>query len=466
MFGSQERQSADDPPGRWLTQGFWAAQPWREMLRLAWPIAISMLSYSVMTLADTLFVGRLGTASLAGVGLAGTMAFTLICFPMGLLRGVKTLVSQARGANLERAERIEKSYLSATLLIGLAMSVVVIAIGYALLPLISQLSDGAEASVVAREYFAIRVLGTPMLMTYVALREVRYGRGDSRTPMIATVIGNVLNVGLDYLFIFVFDFGAPGAAWATVIAQLVEAAILVGLQIPLGFGFKTVRVRHVREVFSVGLPIGLQFLLEVASFALVVALLAGYSDLETAAHQIALQLIHFSFLPCLAVSEAAGVMSGQLVGAGRIRAVRAVAFRGVVLTIAYALLGVIAFTFFRGQLVSLFTSEAELMHRAGQLLVVAAIFQIFDASLIVAYGTLRGTGDVKVPAMIGIACAWVFTPTLTWFLGLHLEMGALGAWIGLCGEIVFIAIFLWWRLLSFSWRDVARRQRRVAANAS
>ena len=76
----------------------WRTAPRAELLRLAWPIAVSMVSYAVMTLADTLFVGRIGPAALAGVGLGGTAAFVAICFPMGLLRGVKINVSQAVGA--------------------------------------------------------------------------------------------------------------------------------------------------------------------------------------------------------------------------------------------------------------------------------------------------------------------------------------------------------------------------------
>ena len=76
----------------------WAAKPLPELVRLSWPITVSMLSYSVMTLADTLIVGRLGSAQLAGIGLGGIAAFAIICFSMGLLRSTKVLVSQAVGA--------------------------------------------------------------------------------------------------------------------------------------------------------------------------------------------------------------------------------------------------------------------------------------------------------------------------------------------------------------------------------
>src|SRR5215467_15664331 len=82
----------------------WTARPGRELLRLAWPITVSMVSFSTMTLASTAFVAQVGADELAGVGLAGVVGFALVCFGIGLLRGAKTLVSQAVGAN--RQDRI------------------------------------------------------------------------------------------------------------------------------------------------------------------------------------------------------------------------------------------------------------------------------------------------------------------------------------------------------------------------
>jgi MATE family multidrug resistance protein len=422
-----------------------------------------MLSYSVMTLADTLFVGQLGSAALAGVGLAGTAAFALICFPVGLLRGVKVLVSQAHGAG---NHGVERSFLGAGLSVGVLLSIGVIGAGLVVAGILPSLTDSAEAGQIAGSYLGVRLVSTPAVMVYVALRELRYGVGDARSPMVATVIGNSLNVGLDYLFIFVLDFGAPGAAWATVIAQAVECAVLLVAQSGQGFGLRRFTARHVRELVSTGFPMGGQFLLEVAAFSVIVVMLAGRADLEMAAHQIALQMIHFSFLPCLAIGEAAGVMSGQAVGAGRFHWVRGVSFRGLTITLAYGVTSALVFLVFRHELAGLFTEEAALLSRAAQLLLIASVFQIFDASLIVAYGALRGAGDVKVPAAMAIVCSWLFTPFLTWWLGLELGWGAVGAWIGLCLEIMTLATLLWWRLLSGRWRAAAERQRAIAAEAS
>ena len=101
----------------------WSQRPARELLRLAWPITISMLSFGVMTLVDTLFVSTLGTSALAGVGLAATSTFALYCFSFGLLRGTKTLVSQAIGAGKHGEVSTHLGAgLTAALILGLASS--------------------------------------------------------------------------------------------------------------------------------------------------------------------------------------------------------------------------------------------------------------------------------------------------------------------------------------------------------
>src|SRR5688500_20141923 len=90
---------------------------------------------------------------------------------------------------------------------------------------------------------------------------------------------------------------------------------------------------------------------------------------------------------------------------------------------------------------------------------VAADFQVLDCANVVARVTHRCTGDVVWPAWVGILTAWVLTPPLTWLLGWHFGLGALGGWIGLCGEIILGAAVLWWRLERGGWRRAAAASR-------
>jgi multidrug resistance protein, MATE family len=436
----------------------WERAPARALIRLAWPIAVSSLSYSVMTLVSTLLVTHLGKAELAGAGLGGTAAFVLLCFSFGLLRGVKTLVSQAIGAG---RRDLLGGYLGAAAATALAIGLCTMGLGQLLALALRSIAATPASGAAAATYLSIRVLGAPMALAYVALREVRYGRGDARTPMIATVVANCVNVVFALLFIFKLHWGVAGAAWATVIAHSVEVSILIGVQTLAegGWGVRTTRWEHVRALWRIGLPTGLQFSLEVGSFSLLAAMLAALSELQMSAHQIALQINHFSFLPAFAVAEAVSVLTGQAVGAGHYDLVKRVARIGMWLAGAYTAACALVMGLGGGILVGGFTHETALAQVAVRLLYVAAIFQVFDAANVVARGALRGTGDVRYSAVVGVISAWCFTPPLTWLLGWKLGLGALGGWLGLCGEIMVGSVILWWRLERGGWLPVAQRER-------
>jgi len=427
-----------------------------ELVRLSWPIAVSTLSYSVMTLVDTLFVARLGKAALAGVGLGGVAAFTLLCFSIGLLRGVKVLVSQAVGAG--RDEEVD-AYRAAGLLLALGLGALTLALGVAVAPLLAELASTGEVGTAASTYLGIRALSAPFMLFYVALREARYGQGDARTPMYATVVANAVNIAADYLLIVVLRHGVAGAAWASFGASAVEMGVLVLAQRPLGWRRPASLERYLAAVWRVGIPTGLQFLLEVGSFSLLTALIAAMAPVQMAAHQIVLHAIHFSFLPAFALAEAGSVLAGQAVGAERDDLVAEVAKRAMAVAGAYTALCTLVVVFGAHGIVRLFTAEPELAACAVGLLHVAAVFQIADGANMVGRAVLRGTGDVRFPAVVGVVTAWLCTPPLTWFFGYRLGLGAMGGWIGLCVEIFVGAAIFWARLGSGRWRSAAAATR-------
>lgn len=427
-----------------------------ELRRLSWPIAVSMLSYSAMTLVDTIFVGRLGPAALAGVGMGGVVSFALVVFSIGLLRGVKVLVSQAVGSG--RPERAG-DFLAAGVILAAALGVVTVLTGQAVALVLPYLAASDEVGRHAATYLSIRILGAPLLLWYVAMRETAYGQSEARAPMVASIAANLCNIALAYLFIFPLGAGVAGVALATAVSHAVEAGALIGLRgrsllPPLRRGLS-----HLAAVWRMGLPNALQFLIEVGSFVLLTLLIAAMSETDMAAHQIALQAIHFSFLPALAVGEAGSVMAGQAVGADRDDLVLGVARLAMWLAGVYTALctGVLALG--APWIAQLFTSDAAVIATAIPLLHVAAAFQVADAANVVARGVLRGTGDVRYPAVIGILSAWSLTPPLCWLLGHELGLGAFGGWIGLSAEIMAAAGLFWWRLVRRGWQRSAARSR-------
>lgn len=296
-------------------------------------------------------------------------------------------------------------------------------------------------------------------MIYNALREVRYGEGDARSPMIATIIANVLNGILGYLFIFTFGWGVAGAAWATVAAQTIEALVLAAFQHRDGWGISAMRRSHLVSLIRIGVPTGLQMLLEVGAFAVLAAMIASLSAAQMAAHQIALQVISFSFLPAFAVGESASVLVGQVVGAARDDLVLPLTKLALRVVTAYTGLCTLVFAVFATYIVDVFHADADTRTIAIRLVRIATLFLVMDGANIVARTTLRGTGDVRFPAVVGVVCSWLLTPPLAWLLGFHFGMGAFGGWLGMSGEVFLGALIQWFRLLRGGWREHAVRTR-------
>lgn len=422
-----------------------------------------MLSFSTMTLASTAFVAHIGKDELAGVGLGGVVGFSLVCFGIGLLRGGKTLVSQAVGAN--RKDRIPE-LISAALVLAISLGALALVAGQLIAPLLASLSASPRAGGFAAEYLAIRSLGFPLILVYAALREASYGQGDSRTPMRAALAGNAVNIALDAVFILGLGWGVGGAALATIFGNITELSLLAW---PMRARLREFCVRKaaIRDVWAQGVPNGLQFIMEVGSFLILTVLVARMSAVDGAAHQMVLHLINVSFLPAHALAEAAAVLVGQAVGAGRDSLVGAVARRALAIGAGYATLCLGAYIVFGAMVTDAMSAgDAVLADRANALLHVGLAFLVADAANVIARGVLRGASDVRYAAVVGIATAWLTTPPLTWLLGVHWGLGVIGGWIGLALEICVGASVFWYRVYRGGWRPAAAAARRAMAGVA
>ncbi len=438
----------------------WANRPGRELLRLSWPIAVSTLSYSAMTLVGSAFVARVGAAEVAGVGLAGAVSFALLCFGIGVLRGLKTLVSQAIGAG--RPEEADR-YLGVGVLFALGLGAMALILAETLAPLLALVSSDPAVGRHAATYLRVRALAAPMLLVYVALRETRWGEGDSRAPMHASLLGNLTNFTLDVGLIVGLGWGVLGAAVATVVGNAVELARLAW---PMRHRLAAVtwRSTYARALWRQGAPTGLQFLMEIGAFLLLTAIVMQMSANDAAAHHLVLQLTHVSFLPAHALAEAASVLVGNAVGAARPELVRPVAGRALALGAAYTALCTIVFGIGATAIaVVLAGDRPQLVVVTVTLIQISALFLIADAANVIARGVLRGAGDVVYPAMVGVLTAWMLTPPTAWVLGIVLGWGAAGGWLGLTAEIMVGAGILWWRVVRGGWADSAAASRQRAA---
>jgi MATE family multidrug resistance protein len=425
----------------------------REVFRLAWPILLSMLSYTMMGVADTLFVSRLGNASLAALGVAIPLTFLVLSFGLGLFGGLRVAVSQHTGAG--RHDQVRRLAWQGLWLAGVLGGLLAL-----LWPageiLIRWMGAPDSAAGPASEYFAVRVLGTPAMFASIALKSWFEGRGDTRTPMVANVSANLLNVVLDPILIFGLGpmpvMGVRGAALATVLSMLFSALFLawrcaeVLRSTPLAPDGALLG-----EVWRFGIPMGLRMALDVGAWVVFTAMLARLGEAQMAAHVIVIRIVSVSFLPGHAVGEATGVLVGQCVGAGRPDDARRSWRSGMLLALAIMGSGALVFLAFPGLLLSAFRPSPEVLALGRSLLLVAVGFQLLDAVAMVGQGALNGAGDTRFVMFTSVSAAWGVTVPLAYLLAFPLDLGVVGGWVGITAELLALAAVSVIRLRGSRW---------------
>ncbi|MBW2371275.1 MAG: MATE family efflux transporter [Deltaproteobacteria bacterium] len=434
----------------------------REVAFLAYPVVLTNLSVTLLQLVDTAFVGRLGATPLGGVGYGGIWYWTALCFFMGTSTGVQTFVSQAHGGGRERecGAWAWQALYTLVPLAGLALGL----FAWVFPTLIGLLGPSADLQAVAGDYVRPRSLGAMGAVTGMALASFFRGIGDTRTPLYAMLVANLVNFVLDYGLIFgklgLPELGVAGAGAASAIAEFTYAGLmlLAFLRPRVAQPFQTASVPPTRtsvlRLARISAPIGGQWFLEMITFALFTNLVARMGDLQMAASQAFLALLHLSFMQVVGLSVAAGTLVGRYVGAHDLEAAErsyATSQRlglGVVVVVAALFLGI------PGLLMRIFTEDAEVIRLGRPLLAVGAAFQLFDAVAIVASGSLRGAGDTRWPFVVQTTLAWLAFLPLAWICGVWLGAGLMGAWLGGCGYVALLSLALRWRWRSGAWKGM------------
>ena len=207
-----------------------------------------------------------------------------------------------------------------------------------------------------------------------------------------------------------------------------------------------------REVAALGVPTGLHFVLESMAFTTFVAILGTFGAAQMAAHHLALSTMRASFLPGVAVAEAASVLVARSLGERRLDEADRVTRASLALGVAFMTLCGVGFALFGATLAGAFTDDTEVIRIARRLFLVAAVFQTFDAINMILRGALRGAKDVRWVAVVGTVVAWVTIPGAAFLLGRVMGWGAVGGWIGFVFETTVGATLLWRRWSRGPWR--------------
>ncbi len=418
----------------------------RPTLALALPMIVGQVSQMLIGLSDNAFIGRVGTVELAAAAFTHGIFGMFYIVGIGLLLPVGVFTARDHGAG-------DDTGCVAWLRHGRAMSLVV---GITALALLAGLSTqlhrfGQPPEVVAVMKPFYLLIAASLIPTLYFQVQRQYLDAMGR-PWVGTSImlaDIALNALLNWIFIW-GHLGAPalgltGSGVATLIARTVAVGIIalwLRREPGTGGGWEWIRFR---AMLQMGVPAGGSLLFESGAFAAAALMMGWLGATALAAHQIALSCAALTFMVPLGLSMATSIRISKTLGEGRRDVLCAIGFGSLGLSGVVMLTFAVVFMTGGAWLARGFTVDSAVITLAAQLLGVAALFQLFDGTQVVASGALRGLTDVKVPTVITFVAYWLVSLPVGYLLAFHTGLSALGLWIGLASGLASAAVLLGWR---------------------
>lgn len=431
----------------------------REVLALAVPAFFALVAEPLFLLTDTAIVGHLGTAALAGLGVASAILLTAANLFVFLAYGTTAIVSRQLGSGAIR-EAISSGIDGVWLAIGLG-GLVAVPVGFGAPTLVGWFGVTGLVATLATSYLQLAAIGIPGMLVALAATGVLRGLQDTRSPLLASVGGFTLNAALNLWFVFGLGWGIAGSALGTVIAQSLMGASLVAVLL-VRAGRLGARLRPhpggVLRAASQGVPLLVRTLALRTILLLTTWVAAGLGEVPLAAHQVALTIWTFQVFTLDALAIAAQALTGKALGAGQTeqaRRITQVLLRwGVWAGVG---LGVVVIGL-AGVLPRLFTTDPAVQQALSVALGVIGVTGWLSGLVFSADGVLIGAGDGRWLAQ---AMSLTLLGYLPMILGLHLmsaglaEAGApvaVGAlWVGFTWFMVLRWLLLRYRLGQNTW---------------
>ena len=424
---------------------------------------LGMLGHTFVAFADNVMVGQLGTAELAAVSLGNSFVFIAMSLGIGFSTAITPLVAEADSANnISQGKNAFKH----GLILCTLLSVILFLIILLLKPLMYYMDQPKEVVELAIPYLNYVALSLIPLIIFQALKQFSDGLSNTKYPMYATILANVINIVLNYLLIF-GSFGFPklgivGAAIGTLFSRIIMVYFLWMIfkskdkfrPYITNFNFKKIEQKISTKLFNLGFPSALQMFFEVGIFTAAIWLSGVLGKNPQAANQIALNLSSMTFMVGIGLSVAAMVRVGNQKGLNDFISLRRIAFSIFFLTFIIEIIFASFFLIFRDWLPTLYidgdtlvniNDNKEVVLIASKLLLVAAFFQIFDGLQVAILGALRGLQDVKIPAFITFISYWIVGFPVSYYLGLYTSLESVGIWIGLFTGLFVASILLYIR---------------------
>ncbi len=402
----------------------------------------------LMGWVDTVMIGHLGVDELAACSLANTLTAVVMVFGFGVLSSVSVKASHAFGAGDKVGTA--RAFLCGDVL-AVLLGMIMVALVYLLCALLPLLRQPEAVTELAGSYLVLLGWSMAPMLLLTSSRNFSEALGRPWPPFWILMGSVALNALLNWVLIY-GNLGAPalgldGAGLATLLARLAAAIALIAyvrsreVYRPFRNQFKLLATRwqHLRELLAIGLPVGFQLLCEIGAFGFATVMIGWLGVSSLAAHQIAITCAATTFMVPLGLAMAVTVRVGHALGEKAPERLRPISFGAVLTALAFMASTGLGFFFFRESIAQLFIDDAEVVALTADLLLIAALFQLFDGAQVVQIGALRGMEDVRIPMLVLVASYWLIALPAGAVLAFPLGMGVTGVWWGLAVGLALVA---------------------------
>jgi len=435
------------------------------ILKLAAPMIITNISFTLMQFVDRYMVSRLGTDALAAVLPAGLISFLPASFGIGITTSINTFVSQSFG---KKQYADCSSYCWQGIYMGIFYIAAVVLIVSPLAPGIFKLM-GHTPEIIAMEVVYLRIMLYAQFAAVFIWCTSQFFMGIHRPviTMYASLVGQVVNAGANYVLIFgklgFPAMGIAGAGWGTFIGMCVGAGIRTAFymngEINNKFSSRNtcrLDITKMKQLFKVGAPAGVSLMLDVAVWGLVLLWLVGlFGKGPLAATSAVFACMNISVMPVVGISTTLTAIVGKSIGKNRFDLADKQTSLCLKIGMLYMGLAGLCFFLFRDPLMHFWTSDESVLTAGVNILVFAAIFQVFDAATIIYSGALRGAGDTMyLAAITAFGSLFILAGGGMLLIWLWPQGTYLGPWIAATANIIFVGVAYRLRFKSNRWKDI------------
>ncbi|MDA9554831.1 MATE family efflux transporter, partial [Pelobium sp.] len=429
---------------------------YKENLALAIPVVISQLGHTLVHTADSVIVGQFaGTIPLAAVSLVNSIFMVMMVIGIGISYGLTPLIAQENGRNnLNECNKLLANSLLLNIIFGFILYGVIY---FGSVFAMDHLDQSPAVVAQAKPYMELLGISIIPLMVFLTFKQFAEGLGFTKQAMMISIWGNAVNIFFGVIFVKglfgVHPMGVSGVGYSTLIDRFLMAVVMT-LYIfnskhfkPYlkNFSFRNIDFSRLTRIFKLGAPTAMQYTFEVSAFSGAAVLIGTIGAVEQAAHQVAINLAAITYMMASGVSAAATIQSGNNFGKNNFIYLRLSALSSYHIVLAFMSLTAIIFITCNQYLPMFYSKDAAVIQIAASLLLIAAVFQLFDGAQVVGLGILRGLGDVNIPTFITFTAYWLVGLPVGYLMGIKLGYGVNGIWYGLCLGLLVASILLFYR---------------------